>query len=189
MSDTTNPLFQTDQSFIVGAVGHRNLAEMKESIGRKIEFVLRQLIANHPNEHVSLVCSVAEGADRLLLAASIELGMPHDLVLPCSPNCFRGDFHSSVSREEFDRFLQGARSIVQPAAPIDKESGYLWASEAILAHAHILIAVWDGKPGHGPAGTAETVSRSLQRGIPVIWIPTVPPHDFKTLVPGGEILV
>ena len=189
MTDTISSHIQTDRSFSVGAVGHRDLSEMEESIGRQIVVVFRQLIAFHQHEHVSLVCSVAEGADRLLLASSIELGIPYDCVLPCSPGCFREDFHSSFSREEFDRYLQGARSVEQPAALIDKESGYLWASEAILAHADTLIAVWDGEPGHGPAGTAETVAKALARGIPVIWIPTVPPHAFKSLEPGAEILV
>lgn len=173
-------------SFTIGAVGHRKLAGIEPALQRQISVVLGQLITRHPDERLSMLCSVAEGADRLLLATAVDLGIPFDLVLPCSPECFRQDFHSTDSREEFDRFLHGARTVTQPDGPDDKEPGYLWASETMLERTNTLVAVWDGGPGHGPAGTAETVASALTRGIPVIWIPTEPPSDFQLIEPRAE---
>ncbi len=184
MPDTTSPSNQSAASYTIGAIGHRNLAGLEQAIVRQIAFVLRQLIDEHPNERLSLLSSVAEGADRLLLASAAELGLPYDCVLPCSPECFRVDFASPDSRGEFDRLLETARSVMQPEMPFDKEEGYLWASEAVLARADTLLAVWDGGSGNGAAGTAETVARARKRGIPVIWIPTEPPHTVQVLEPG-----
>jgi hypothetical protein len=114
--------------------------------------------------------SVAEGADRHLLGAAATLNLPYDLVLPCPPDCFLEDFTSAESRSEFEQLQQGARRVLQPDGDPSKEAGYLWASEIILDHADTLLAVWDGGPGNGLAGTAETIQRALDRGIPVYWI-------------------
>ncbi len=183
MPDATNPILAADPTFTIGAVGHRKLAGDPSAIGTRIADTLRQLAAEHPDVDVSLLSSVAEGADRVLIASAAGLDIPYDCVLPSSPTCFREDFQSHGSVVEFDQMLEAARSVALPTEPMDKESGYLWASEFILDRADALIAVWDGAPGHGPAGTAETVTRALQRGIPVIWIPTHMPHTVRRLEP------
>lgn len=185
MPDATDPILADDQTFIIGAVGHRKLKGNPGAIGTKIADMLEQIAAEHPDVEVSLLSSVAEGADRVLIASAVELDISYDCVLPCSPTCFREDFHSHGSIDEFERLLEAARSVTIPTEAMDKESGYLWASDFILDRAVALIAVWDGAPGHGPAGTAETVTRALQCGIPVIWIPTHMPHTVRRLEPRG----
>jgi hypothetical protein len=185
MSATSRPMHDTNRSFTVGAIGHRALEGSREAIWDQITLVLPQLRAEHPNEQMLLICSIAEGADRLLLSAAANFGIAYDCVLPCSPDCFRDDFRSQESRDEFDRLLAGARMVVQPDESIDKETGYLWTSNTVIDRADMLIAVWDGGPGHGPAGTAETVARALTRGIPVIWIPTHSPYIVRMLEPKG----
>lgn len=130
-----------------------------------------------------MIGSVAEGADRSLLGAAETLAIPYDIVLPCPPDCFREDFTSEESQAEFDRLYRGARHVVEPEHGSTKEAGYLWASGVILDHAHVLLAVWDGGPGNGLAGTAETVSRALDRGIPVYWIHADATQAAKILEP------
>lgn len=181
MPEVTSSFPTAVQKFTIGAVGHRKLDGNPSVIGSKIAETLRQLATQHREVGISLVSSIAEGADRILIASSIELNIPYDCVLPCSPACFREDFQSHGSIVEFDRLLEAARSVTLPTEPLEKESGYLWASESILDRANALIAVWDGAPGDGPAGTAETVTRALKRNIPVIWIPTYPPHTIRML--------
>ncbi len=181
MTDATDPRQGTDGTFVIGAVGHRELEGNPEAIANRIAAVLAQIAAEHADFPVSLLSSVAEGADRLLLAAAAEHGIPYVCALPCAPDCFREDFSSPDSSSEFDQLLESARAIVMPTESIDKESGYLWASNYVLDRADVLVAVWDGAPGHGPAGTAETVSRALKQGLPVIWIPTHVPHTVRML--------
>src|SRR5687768_624009 len=114
MPDTTSPSSQSRTSFTIGAVGHRNVDEAERALSGQVAIVLRQLITEHPDERLSLLSSVAEGADRLLLAAAGELAIPYACVLPCPPDCFREDFVSRESRDEFDRLLEAARSVVYP---------------------------------------------------------------------------
>ena len=183
MSDRPSPFQDSNQDFTIGAVGHRKLEGSAEEIGNRISLVLRELLAEHPDEQVSLVCSIAEGADRLLLSSAIELGIPYDCVLPSTSDCFRADFQTQESCDQYERLLAGARTVTEPVGPIDREAGYLWASDNVLDRADTLVAVWDGGPGHGPAGTAETVARALSRGIPVVWVPSHPPYAVRKLAP------
>ena len=186
MPDTTSPSSQTHTSFTIGAVGHRNVEAVEQALSSQIAVVFRQLNAEHMRERISLLSSFAEGADRLLLATAAELGMQYACVLPCAPDCFREDFVSRESRAEFERLLDAALSVVYPDWPLDKEAGYVWASEAVVDRCDILVAIWNGAPGNGPAGTAGTVARALARGIPVIWVSTEPPHTVRRLEPSVE---
>ncbi len=188
MPDAAESILTAVRTFTIGAVGHRNLEGNPGAIGIRIASTLRQLAAEHADVGVSLLSSVAEGADRILLASAAELDIPYDCVLPCSPACFREDFPSQGSKFEFERLLVAARSVTTPVEPMDKECGYLWASEFVLDRADALIAVWNGAPGHGSAGTAETVTKALERGIPVIWITTQAPHTVRKLEPRAGTL-
>ncbi len=188
MSDSTTPASQPSRPFTIGGVGHRDLEGREQSIRRLIEIVFQETVAAHRDEQLSLVCSVAEGADRLLLSAAARFDVPYDCVLPCSPACFREDFHSPESCAEFDVLLEGARSVLYPETPLDKEAGYIWASEAVLYHADLLIAVWNGKPGNGAAGTADSVARAMARGVVVVRIPIEPAEQIESRESDPEIL-
>ena len=51
------------------------------------------------------------------------------------------------------------------------EQAHMAASQAMLASADRLYAVWDGQPARGYGGTADVVAEAEKRGIPVtvIW--------------------
>jgi hypothetical protein len=188
MANSTIAMSNLSRSFTIGGIGHRDLQGRSQTIGSRIDGVLRQMIVAHENDQLSFICSLAEGADRLLLAAARRLELPYDCVLPCSPKCFSEDFSSSESRVEFEQFLADARSVLQPHSPVDKETGYLWASEAVLHHADVVIAVWNGKLGNGPAGTAQTVGRALARGKTVIQVPVSFDQPVRLLESDAEML-
>ena len=40
----------------------------------------------------------------------------------------------------------------------------------VLEHSDVLIAIWDGKPAQGPAGTGQIVAEARQRTIPLAWV-------------------
>lgn len=181
MCDETTPLNDSNASFVIGGTGHRSLESSSQGIAARIAEVLQLLLEQYPDRPTSLISSVAEGADRLLVEIALEHEIPWDCVLPCAPSCFRQDFATQSSLEQFERLLASARSVSRPDPPLDKESGYLWASNAVLQAADILVTVWDGGPGHGPAGTAETVARARSMGMPVIWIPSHAPYVIRRL--------
>jgi hypothetical protein len=163
------------QCLAIGAVGHRYLPGDRIALLDSISQTLAD-IAGDSNE-VALLVSVAEGADRLFIEAAAKLGIPYRCVLPCSAGYFEEDFSDTSSILEFRRLLKGAVDVMQPdVEPADRISGYLWASHFIVDRADTLIAVWDGLPANGPAGTGESIEEARARCVPVIWIPTEPPH-------------
>jgi hypothetical protein len=167
-------------TFVVGGAGNRFLPADTRAIERSIDSALLAIAtdAGIERERLLLLVSVAEGADRLLIKAASRLGIRYECVLPCSPLCFSEDFSSLESVEEFEALLAGADAVTSPEPePAEKLQGYLWASRYILGRADLLLAVWDGSPGNGPAGTADTIDLATGRELPVIWIPTDPPIE------------
>lgn len=185
MSSPISHRTQLRSDFTVGAVGHRFLPAERSSLLDAITRTFQELAGQWALDpaRMKLLVSVAEGADRLFIEAAAALGVPYTCVLPCSPACFEEDFDSPASIERFRELLAGAVAIVQPeAAHVDRVGGYLWASHYIVDRADVLIAVWDGAPANGPAGTGDSVTNAGSRRIPVIWIPTDAPHEPVELV-------
>lgn len=185
----SNPLESTqDSSFIVGAVGHRGLPPERWVIREAIDRVFAELagLPENVDRGMELVVSVAEGADRLFIEAATTLGIPYTCVLPCSPNCFEIDFAEPGSVEEFRMMLAGAQVVIQPECdPPDRLEGYVWASNAIVNRSDVLVAVWDGEPANGPAGTGDSIRMAWEREISVIWIPDDAPHEPVALAPSS----
>lgn len=182
----------TNGPFVVGGVGHRVLDSRLVELEAEIRNELQSIIDDHGAcaDRIRLIVSVAEGADRILIEAAIDLGIPYVCVLPCSPVCFAEDFPTVESVETFQRQLALAIDIVGPAEdPADRLDGYLWVSQYLLDHADVLIAIWDGEDGNGKAGTADTVETAIRRNIPVIWISADAPHEavpYEPLAIGRE---
>jgi hypothetical protein len=186
MSSVVSSRFRQPSDFIIGAVGHRCLPSERASLFVEISRTLRELIDRQAGDsrQTKLLVSLAEGADRLFIDAAVALDIPYVCALPCSPECFEEDFADSASIAQFRAQLAGAQSYVQPDVdPADRVAGYLWASRYIVDRADVLVAVWDGAPANGPAGTAESVEEAGGRSIPVIWIPVEPPHEAVALAP------
>lgn len=117
--------------------------------------------------------SAACGADILFLEALLENGAEIEVVLPCRLETFRQEtveyLPGSNWGERFDKVVGRARRVHivsdEPLAPNDPTYQYMNTVLFGLArmHAHRLqtslrpLAVWNGRPGDGPGGTADTV--------------------------------
>ena len=66
----------------------------------------------------------------------------------------------------------------------ERSDAYLQAGRAVVRHADILLAVWDGEPARGVGGTAEVVAEALNRGAPVVWIK---PDGGSAIVVSGSV--
>jgi class 3 adenylate cyclase len=137
--------------------------------------------------------SAASGSDILFLEALQKIGGRTHIVLPCAEEQF---LEESVIPSEGDwetRF----RDVVVRADEVFVASnerlilrsvGYEYANEILYGLASVQadrldtglvrMAVWDGRPGDGPGGTADMVSRWRSAGHPVVVIPPV--ADWKT---------
>jgi hypothetical protein len=153
----------------VGVSGHRVLAEL----GR-IEAGLGQVIGRMGVAFPSgwtVVCSLAEGADRLVTWRLLARGGSRLVaVLPLRRDDYEGDFATAASRREFRDLLGRAAEVVEVAPQRDRDDAYEAAGRAVLDRSDVLIAVWDGREAQGKGGTGGVVAEARRRGLPVAWI-------------------
>ena len=153
----------------VGVSGHRVLAErglIEAGLGR----VIGRMAAAFPGEW-TVVCSLAEGADRLVTWRLLARGGSRLVaVLPLRRMDYEGDFAGAASRREFRDLLGRAAAVVQVAAQPRRDKAYEAAGRAVLDRSDVLIAVWDGREAQGLGGTGGVVAEARRRELPVAWI-------------------
>ncbi len=114
---------------------------------------------------------LAEGADRLVAERVLAReGAELEAILPMSEADYERDFATDASRSEFRSFLAKAAAIHRLPASSNRAEAYAAAGRFVVDHCDILIAIWDGKAGDGPGGTADTIAyaQSLARPIHLI---------------------
>lgn len=176
-----------DGGFYAGITGHRpdRLDDaVLPGLDTRIRSVLDALLGP-----LTVVSSLAEGADRLAAAAATARGDRLLAILPFAKAEFARDFATEGSLAEFAGLLAQASEIIElpgTRGAVATDAAYEAAAAAVLARADVLLAIWDGEPGRGIGGTAHTVEVALARDIPVIWIAARPPHEVRILpAPGG----
>jgi len=120
----------------------------------------------------AMLSPLAEGADQAAAEIALDQGFSLKAVLPFGRADYAHDFAVGEPRERFERLL--ARASCTLELPGNRDSAldaYVMAGRATVAHADILIAVWDGLPARGRGGTGEVVALALTRGTPIIHIP------------------
>jgi hypothetical protein len=134
---------------------------------------------------VTLISSLAEGADRIAARAALEAGFALDVVLPCPAPIYLETFVDDASRQEFAALAARARAtLILPlagdsASPLAERlpATFEAAGLTTLAQSDILVAVWDGKPAEGRGGTGQIVEEAARRGAPIV---VVDPEDGAT---------
>ena len=134
---------------------------------------------------VTLISSLAEGADRIAALAALEAGFALDVVLPCPTPIYAATFVDDASREEFASLSARARAtLILPlagdsAAPLAERMPATFEAAGLttLAQSDILVAVWDGKPAEGRGGTGQIVEEAARHGAPIV---VVDPKDGAT---------
>ena len=155
---------------IVGITGHRNIREQdRAALSAAVKAELEKLRALCPSSPVVMLCSLAEGADLLCADAAEELGIPLIAVLPTAAEEYEKDF-SHAGTEHFRRHCARAEQVfvspfteAVPEGGPDRDYRFRQAGIYVVAHCHVLFALWDGGPGTDAAcGTAEAVGFALR---------------------------
>ncbi|MFC7536327.1 DUF4231 domain-containing protein [Sphingomonas sp. GCM10030256] len=119
----------------------------------------------------TLVSPLASGVDQIAARAALDAGWELQAVLPLR----RGDYRAlqdTDSARELDALLAAATCVLElPGDADDPLDAYVMAGRATVAHADLLVAVWDGLPARGRGGTAQTVETALLRGTPILHLP------------------
>jgi hypothetical protein len=154
----------------IGVTGHRFLADL-ERLTAGVEAALRRIARASPHGPLTVISPLAEGADRLV--AHLVLARPGSQLivpLPLPQSDYMTDFESTTSREEFLHLLAQADEVVTLPPASNRDQAYAAAGRYVLEHSEMLIAIWDGKPAQGVAGTSEIVAQARARRLPLAWI-------------------
>jgi len=169
---------------IVAVTGHRDLVarEVPEIRAQVSEF-LNRLLAHYPERGVTVMSSLAEGADQLVAEEALQLGIPVIAPLPMPREIYETDFETSDAREKFMALLSQATEVFElPVIPgntaqsiadhgDDRARQYAQLGVFLCAHCHILMALWDGKYPDKLGGTGQVV-RFHQEDVMPGYIPS-----------------
>jgi len=154
----------------LGITGHRYLTEM-DKIMAGVESALQRILGTFPDSNFRVLSSLAEGADRILVKRLLSI--PNVCLwapLPLPEEEYLKDFETSKSKEEFIHLLGKAEWVINMPVTDKREEAYLAAGKYIIENSDGLLAIWDGEPAQGEAGTGEIVALARERGLPLAWI-------------------
>lgn len=155
---------------VIAVTGHRDLVDTEiPEIRARVRNLFEDLAGRYPERPLSVMSSLAEGADRLVAEAALEMGLRLIVPLPMPRDIYVDDFKTDASRQEFDRLCAAADELfelplAQGNGPDDAcEPGparnlqYAQLGVFLAAHCHLLLALWDGKVNDDLGGTGQVV--------------------------------
>lgn len=171
----------------VGITGHRAgglTAPLVRKLKPLVEDVLRQLrdaaltlqqsedaFCSHTKAQLLLHTGLASGADQIAARSARSSGYAIRAVLPFEPDEYRKDFAPGKELKSFEKALAATDEIVAlPGERANLNAAYVQVGQSLVDTADVLIAIWDGKRGRGPGGTAHVVEMALESSVPVLHI-------------------
>lgn len=155
---------------VIGVIGHRVLAE-EDKLEAGLETAARRIAEAFPGEQWTVVCALAEGADRLVARSLLDRpGTRLAVVLPLRRADYETDFATSESRDEFRELLGLAEEVVEVPPQPSRDAAYEAGGREVLDRADVLVAVWDGQGAQGQGGTGALVAEARERGLPLAWV-------------------
>ena len=154
----------------IGVTGHRALAEVPRVVAG-VEAALDRIEAGFPGRAPVVISALAEGADRLVVAAVLR--RPRAMlrvVLPMPRSDYLADFATPESRGEFLALLARADEVVVLPARATRDEAYAAANDRMLDEVDVLVAIWDGAGAQGSGGTGEVVALARARHLPLAWV-------------------
>ncbi len=133
------------------------------------------------------ISPLADGADQLAAGLALDRGYQLETILPFAADVYATDFTDPQDAARFHDLLGRASCRLElPGDRANQNDAYVSAGRAVVAHADLLIALWDGEPARGRGGTAEIVEHALRRGLPVIHIGLTPAEGSRILWTGYD---
>jgi hypothetical protein len=149
----------------IAITGHRGLPAATE---RLVDRAIRNQLAAYADHDLVGVSALADGADQLFARAVLDAGGRLEVIVPAAR--YRDGLPASA-HAAYDELLARATRVDRLNRVESTEQAHMAASQAMLARADRLFAVWDGKHARGYGGTADVVAEARKRAVPVtvIW--------------------
>ena len=171
----------------VGITGHRAgalTAPLVRSLRPTVYTVFRELreatlrlrdseddFCSETDANLRLHTPLATGADQIAAICARSSGYFVRALLPFEPHEYRNDFAPGEELDGFEQALAAADEIVAlPGDRADLEAAYVQVGQSVVAHADVLVAIWDGEDARGPGGTGDVVELALEAAVPVIHV-------------------
>jgi hypothetical protein len=155
---------------------------------------------------LTLVSTLADGADTIAAKAALDLGYALDVPLPFAVADYEKDFSSDAvdghtPLQDFRALVGKARSVLQlpgqrrteadtkKQGNLKENRAYEAAGLTVLNQADILLAIWDGEGSRGRGGTAEMVAEAARQRIPIIHVDANGEAEPRILGDGSELYV
>lgn len=183
----------------VGVTGHRPgpklSVEQAVHVRRTVDTILadiarlsREVIERDPwafssrRPELSVMSSLAEGADRIVAEAGLAADYGLAAILPFTRADYAHDFESGKARADYDSLLERSAAVFELDGKRESvDRAYEAAGLLMLANADIVIAIWDQMPAEGIGGTGLIVERAVADDVPVILIDPRAPDDPQIL--------
>ncbi|WP_230474670.1 hypothetical protein [Dyella monticola] len=141
-----------------------------------------------------VLSALAEGGDQLFAAEALATGARLVVPLPLPKEMYVEDFADRAVRAQFEELLQRADVIRLPLLKSQsreelqhhgeaRNRQYAKAGVFIASHAHILVAIWDGKDLGRLGGTGQIVKYYLHGSLPGI---TERSRQARHILSGGD---
>lgn len=153
----------------IGVSGHRFLTEF-EKLQTGVDQALVRIEQAFPGQDMSVVSSLAEGADRLVAQRALLRGARLIVPLPLPQEDYLVDFTTPGSQQEFQELLARAAEVITLPPAETRNAAYEAAGLYVLDHCDVLLVVWDGQGAQGQGGTGAIVAEARHRGLPLAWV-------------------
>ncbi len=154
----------------IGVKGLRNLAatdKIKSSVIAAIDWIERAF----PDHQLAAVSTMMEGAEMLVVKHILErAGAQSIVVLPLPENEYENEFKTLESRQGFHTFLEQADDVYRVPADLARVEAYRAASDYLLEHSDVLIAICDWQQPETVDETTEIIAKARTRDLPIALI-------------------
>ena len=156
-----------DPALSIGFTGNRKLDDESRAKTR-----IGAVLASEHEAFKGLVygvSSAASGGDLLFAETCLELSIPLYILLPMPRQRFRDDF-DEVTWQRVEDVLARAALVEEMHEQSTREECYYDCGIRTVEESRLLLALWDGEPAQGMAGTAEMVAYARNTGRPVVYL-------------------
>ena len=147
-----------DRSMLcIGECGHQQIGDEAtiEFVSQQLHELLTtfQVQAHEHGQDILAYSALAIGTDRLFVKTALELGIPVEVIIPCSH--YEDIYDSPEVREEYHYLLGRCQQVHKLPFQECSEDAFLAAGRWIVDHSDLVMLAWNGYPAGGKGGTAE----------------------------------
>ena len=152
----------------IGVCGHRNLPAceiFQPALAQCTKFLKNQF----PTNSFQVTSCLAEGADQLLASHFMDtLAASLCVLIPLPLDDYKRDFINPNALSRLEALLSSANQLLSTPPNAVRPQAYQQANILLVKNIDLLVAIWDGRVGHGPGGTWEVVATARANSLPLV---------------------